>query len=255
MIVTIHDITFEQRPEWYSTPRRIGFRMQARHAARTARRILTPSAWTRDEVCACYGVEPERIVVARNLLGPEYEMAPPARPAFLDRLGVDARFVIAVGGAPRRGMDMLAAAWMRVHAAAPDVPLVVVGSDGTGLPAGAVGVGRLSDDEWRGAVAAATLLCYPTAHEGFGYPALEACALGTPVVCGTVGALPEVLGSAARWVTPLDAEHLAAGVLEVLDQRALRDRLVADGRARAAAVDKAAIGRAVLEAYEATAER
>lgn len=255
MVVTIHDLTFETRPEWFTREQRAVFQVQARCAARTAKRILTPSELTRDEVCARYGVEPERVIVTRNLLDPAYAEPPPPRPVSFEGLGVGQRYVIALGGAPRRGVDLLVAMWPAVRRALPEVSLVVVGHDGAPLPEGAVNGGRLSDADWRGALAHAEALCYPTQYEGFGYPALEACALGTPVVCSPVGALPEVLGPAAHWVTPLAAEPLARAVLEVLTDQALQMRLADAGRARVAAIDRAEPPAALERAYREASAR
>jgi glycosyltransferase involved in cell wall biosynthesis len=227
--------------------------MQARHAARTARQLLTPSAFTRDEVCERYDVEPERVSVARNLLDAVWSEPPPPRPPWLADRGVPGRYVIAMGGAWRRGVDLLAAAWPRVRRAAPDVGLVVVGDPGVEVPAGTVVVRGVGDDDWRALLAAADVLCYPTRHEGFGYPALEACASGTPVVCAPVGALPEVLGDAARWVEELEAGSLAAAVIELLDDDDRRAALADAGRAVAAVDHRPAVREAVLRAFRAAA--
>lgn len=70
--------------------------------------------------------------------------------------------------------------------------------------------------------------------EGFGLVAVEAMAAGVPVVASDDGALPEVLGGCGRLVAPGDAAAIAAAVRELLDDEALRARLVACGRARAA---------------------
>lgn len=254
MVVTIHDLTFETRPEWFTREQRAVFQVQARWAARTARRILTPSELTRAEVCDRYHVEPERVIVARNLLDPVYAEPTPPRPVSFEGLGVGDRYVVAVAGAPRRGSDLLLAMWPAVRRSQPDVTLVVIGHGGSlPLPEGAVNGGRLSDTDWRGALADAEAFCYPTQHEGFGYPALEACALGTPVVCSPVGALPEVLGSAAHWVTPLAPDALARALLEVLTDKALQDQLVRAGRARVGAIDRAEPPAAIERAYREAA--
>jgi glycosyltransferase involved in cell wall biosynthesis len=75
---------------------------------------------------------------------------------------------------------------------------------------------------------AADVFVFPSLYEGFGLPALEALACGTPVVASNVSALPEVVGDAALQVSPLDVEALADAM-----ERLLRDdRLRADQRER-----------------------
>jgi glycosyltransferase involved in cell wall biosynthesis len=253
MVATIHDLTFEQHADWFTREQRLVFRVQARHAALTARHLLTPSAFTRDEVCERYGVSADRVTVARNLLDPAFLEPAPPRPPWLAGPRVPDRFVLAVGGAWRRGVDLLAAAWPIVRAAAPDVGLVVVGDPGMALPAGSVVVSGLSDDDWRAVLAAAAVLCYPTRHEGFGYPALESSAMGTPVVCAPVGALPEVLGSAAEWVDRLAPQPLAEAVVGLLADDHRRSVLGAAAQERAHVDHEPEVRAAVLRAFEAAA--
>ena len=80
----------------------------------------------------------------------------------------------------------------------------------------------------------ATALVVPSRAEGFGLPLLEAMAVGTPVVTSDAPALVEVGGGAAR-VSPLDPQELARALDEVVGDEALRARMAAAGRVRAAA--------------------
>lgn len=253
MVVTIHDITFEQHPDWFTMEQRLALQVQARWAARTAAHVLTPSAFTRQEVLARYRLAPDRVSVAPNLLDAGYGADVPERPAILRARGVTGPYVLALGGAARRGVDILSAAWPAIHRLHPAVALVVVGDPGTHLPAGVTVIDAVSDDDWRGLLGAADLFCYPTRHEGFGYPALEACAVGTPVVCARVGALPEVLGDAAEWMDDLRPESCTKAVTLLLRDGGRRGALVELGLARAAASDPTAVRDAVLHAFESAA--
>jgi glycosyltransferase involved in cell wall biosynthesis len=76
------------------------------------------------------------------------------------------------------------------------------------------------------------LLC--SLHEGFGLPALEAMAAGTPVLASRSGSLPEVCGDAALYCDPRSEHDIARGMLSLAGDAALRTRLAAAGRARAA---------------------
>jgi glycosyltransferase involved in cell wall biosynthesis len=79
-------------------------------------------------------------------------------------------------------------------------------------------------------------------------------ALGTPVVCAPVGALPEVVGDAGCWIDAHEPGAVAAAVGRVLTDRELGDRLSAAGRARAAeATDLDVLRDRVLEAYNRAA--
>jgi glycosyltransferase involved in cell wall biosynthesis len=92
----------------------------------------------------------------------------------------------------------------------------------------------IGDGELRALYAYAQALVFPSTYEGFGLPPLEAMAEGCPVVAADAGALPEVCGPAALYVDPHSADSIAEGMRRVLRDRALRARLVAAGRERAA---------------------
>lgn len=77
------------------------------------------------------------------------------------------------------------------------------------------------------------VLVFPSFYEGFGLPPLEAFACGTPVVTTEAGSLPEVVGDAAQVVDPASPEEIAGAVRRVLEDEALRSRLVARGLERA----------------------
>ena len=78
------------------------------------------------------------------------------------------------------------------------------------------------------------MFAYPSLYEGFGFPPLEAMALGVPVVAAAAGSLPEVLGDAALLVDPLDTGALASALGTCAGDGPLRERLVAAGHRRAA---------------------
>ena len=79
----------------------------------------------------------------------------------------------------------------------------------------------------------AELFVYPTLHEGFGLPILEAMASGVPVVCSRIEPLIEIAGSAALLVDPYDQSAIAEGILSVLRDRTLRMGLIEAGILRA----------------------
>lgn len=80
---------------------------------------------------------------------------------------------------------------------------------------------------------AAESLIIPSLHEGFGLPALEAMACGTPVVCSQATSLPEVVGDTAVLVDPLSVSSLAEGMRKCLENSALRSELSRKGIERA----------------------
>jgi glycosyltransferase involved in cell wall biosynthesis len=81
----------------------------------------------------------------------------------------------------------------------------------------------------------ASLLAIPSLWEGFGLPALEAMACGTPVVASDRGALPEVVGDAGVLVDPTNVDALREAMYNLAVHAPLRAELRAAGLARARA--------------------
>lgn len=246
MVVSIWDLTFEFRPDWLPAHKRIAFRAQARHAARTARRIIVASEVVRDDVCERYRVSPDRVVVAPLAADPRF--GPPDAP----RTDDGPPYVVAFGGAPRRRLDVAMDAWRR--AGGPGLcRLVIVGPQTVAAQEGVVHAGPVDDDALATLLAGAEALLYPTEYEGFGLPALEAQASGVPVVCSRVGALPEVLGGVAAWADGTGPDAFARALKGLLDddveRSALAEAGLASARARPAWADAAAaFARAYREA-------
>jgi alpha-1,3-rhamnosyl/mannosyltransferase len=233
-VATIHDLSFEVHPEGFGRAKRRMFQVQARHAARVARQITVPSTHARDELVEHYRVPAERIVVTpwgvEARFGPE--VASSAH-LLLKRLGVTGPYVVAMGGARRRGLEVALEGFRIVRRERPEVVLLVVGSEAPPAEPGVVHAGRVDDEEWAGLLAGAEAFCYPTRYEGFGVPALEAIASGTPVVCGRVASLPEVLHDAAEWCEPLTPTTIATGLHRVLGDAVHAADLSARGLRRA----------------------
>jgi glycosyltransferase involved in cell wall biosynthesis len=94
-------------------------------------------------------------------------------------------------------------------------------------------LGYLPDRFLPAAYCGAEVFVYPSVHEGFGLPPLEAMACGVPVLTSNVTSLPEVVGDAAMCVDPFDVEALACGLETLLGDAALRADMSVQGRRRA----------------------
>ncbi len=93
-------------------------------------------------------------------------------------------------------------------------------------------VGYVGDAEAAALAAGCSVFVYPSKYEGFGYPPLEAMAMGAPVVCSNAASLPEVVGDAAIVVAP-EPQAIADGIARALAEPGLRESLIEKGARRA----------------------
>ncbi len=147
---------------------------------------------------------------------------------------------------PRKDVPTLVRAFARIASAHPDLRLVVAGGDGWGVVAARAAIAGSGvatrilrpgyvDDATLGALfRRAEVIAYPSLFEGFGMPALEALASGTPLVTTSGSSLDEVVGDAGLLVPPADPDALARALTTVLDEPAVAARLRHAGPARAA---------------------
>jgi glycosyltransferase involved in cell wall biosynthesis len=225
---------------------------------RSARRSLGAiccSEFSAREAAEVFGVE--RTWVAYAGVADRYFQAAPLDDAQLASLGLGRHFVLHAGGASKRkNLEALAACWPDVRARHPDVMLALAGPEHprrTALFGGLAGahlLGLVDDALMPGLLAAAVVVVVPSLYEGFGMPPLEAMAAGTPVVVADRASLPEVVGEAGVLVEPT-AEGVGDGLLQMLDDTLLQQRLAAAGRERAKRFTWEAAADVHLRAYAA----
>lgn len=254
-VVTVHDLAFLRDDVF---PGGEALRDLVPWSVERAARVLVPTRAVGAELSDHLSVDPGRIAVTPEGVGPLFFGATPLGEGALREMGIHGSFLLALGTIePRKNLGRLLQAWSLVADRLGDRNLVLAGPAGWGeaLPEtpGVVPVGWVPDETLPGLLAAAEAFCYPSLYEGFGLPPLEAMAAGTPVVAGRNAVTEEVLGEAALLVDPLDVDGLAAALERVVADDGLRRRLVLQGRARAAEKTWERTARATLEAYRSAA--
>jgi glycosyltransferase involved in cell wall biosynthesis len=263
LVATVHDLAFRHYPDAYPAAGRRYHERSARIVADEAARVLVPSEATARDLAELYGVDRGRVTITP--LGVEVPAEPDRAGAekLLRDLGVRGPFLLAVGTLePRKNLPRLLDAFGEVASELPDHWLVVVGPVGWGprlRPTwDSVRVklaGPVGDRLLHALYQVADGLAYPSLYEGFGLPALEAMANGTPVLTGDRSSLPEVAGDAALLVDPTDRTAIAAGLVRLAGDSDLRRRLVDAGRRRAAAFTWRATAAATWSTYREVMER
>ncbi|WP_250402763.1 glycosyltransferase family 4 protein [Streptomyces cellostaticus] len=220
---------------WYAFTR-----MQKR-VARRLPSVLTVSGSSRQEIVDHLGVRDDRVHVVH--IGADTGLFAP-NPAVAE---VPGRIVTTSSAdVPLKGLVFLVEALAKARTEHPAAHLVVVGKRPTegpvaqaieryGLDGAVEFVKGISDAELVDLIRSAEVACVPSLYEGFSLPAAEAMATGTPLVATTGGAIPEVAGRDGETclaVPPGDAGALAAGLVRLLGDPGLRERLGRAGRER-----------------------
>ena len=242
-VVTIHDLTVVLFPELCDRPT-LRYPDLIRRALADGAWVHTPSQFIADQVVEEFRVHPDR-VRAVGLGVPALPRPEPSTAVPIDLPEGCDRYILAVGTIePRKDYPLLVAAFDEVAAAHPSLALVVVGADGWGSDRFAAAVqasrwrdrivkpGYLDDAGLAAVLGRASVLAYPSRYEGFGFPPLQAMAVGVPVVATAAGAVAEVVGDGALVVAPGDAEGLGAALGRVLDGGSAIEELVARGHRR-----------------------
>jgi glycosyltransferase involved in cell wall biosynthesis len=261
-VVALHDVIPLLFPKDYM---RSGLLYRLMYAtARRADLLLTVSERARRDIVAHLDVAPESVVVVPGAAHARFRPTPPGA-ELLGRLGFPLSYVLYVGGLaehdPRKGVEELIDAFAAWSAAQGRGETLVL----TGRLGGAAGplrdrvrrtgarvvfTGFVPDEELPALYSGASCLVTCSRYEGFGLPALEALACGTPVAAYRVGAHEEVAGPGALLVDEGKTDALMLAVQVLSDHSDLRTRLAETGRAHAARFSWRRSAELTWEAYE-----
>jgi len=248
LVVTVHDAAAIVFPETYPRRGRWFHYRGSITAARRADVVIAPTMAAAEEISSRTPIPRERIRVIPHGVT-QLPVGDGVVAATRATLGVgDAPYVLWVGTLePRKNLPVLIKAF-RVVAEERDLPhrLVIVGPAGwldtesaIRGPAEALGerihfTGPVRADRLQALYRGADLFAFPSLHEGFGLPVLEAMAQSTAVLCADIPVLHEVAGDAARFVTPHDPEAWGHAIVDLLRDDDARGLLARAGRVRAA---------------------
>jgi glycosyltransferase involved in cell wall biosynthesis len=216
-VVTLHNLApLKRRSEHLRT----GLRLRLRHlAVQRAMRVIVPTETVAHDAVTHLRLERERIVVVPEAADPAMHPRPQREVARARaHFALPDRYLVWVGGLqhpdPGRHVAKLAATPR-------ELPLVLVGPTrpwAHELP-NVILTGQVGDEQLAAIYSGARALVLPSVDEGFGLPAVEALACGTPVVACETAALREVLAERATFVAPGDMQALI-GAAEAVERPA-----------------------------------
>ncbi len=267
-VLTLHDtMMFERGFHTFAANRYYVYQSWVlKRAAPRCAAIITVSRTSAEDIARRLGRRAaSRVTVIEEAVDPVFfgERSAADLAASRERLGLPARYMLHLGAAfPRKNTRLVVEAFRRVaaDAAVPDLVIGGVAGDDEATVRGWVreaGVAErvrvqpyLPREDHASLVAAADMLLYPSAYEGFGLPALEAMAVGVPVVASRRGALPETCGDAAYYVEP-EVDDVVAAMRLIGSDEGERSRLAAAGGKHVKKFSPRRMASRTLEVYRA----
>jgi glycosyltransferase involved in cell wall biosynthesis len=270
VVVSVHDVSYLERPEYFTAARRMQLRMTVANTVRRAARVITVSEFSRQRILAAYNVDPAKIAVIHNAVSPDFRpvSSSTAFTAVSQNFGVQYPYILTVGDLqPRKNHIGLIRAFDQLMLQHPQLPhhLVLVGKPTWFAPRVQEAArnspfadrihftGFVNDEDLLHLYNAADLFVFPSFYEGFGLPILEAQACGCAVACSNTSAMPEVADSAALLFDPNDGEALLRAMRDMLLDNELRARMKRLGQKNAARFSWEKAAQQTLDVYYAVA--
>jgi glycosyltransferase involved in cell wall biosynthesis len=245
-VVTIHDLSAIQFPEWVSRSFHTWYSFLLPRLATSARHIITVSDYSKASIVRAFGVPEEKVSVIHLAADPKFTAAEQIDITLLkERYDLPENFILTLGSLePRKNLSRLVLAWLKLDRAS-RLPLVIAGGLGDKQVFGdydaeflhrhedVLLTGHVLEEDLPVLYSAATLFVYISLLEGFGLPPLEAMSCGTPVITSRTSSLPEVVGDAAITVDPEDTEAIAETMERMLCDGVLSTKMRKRGLERA----------------------
>ncbi|HTA27741.1 MAG TPA: glycosyltransferase family 1 protein [Bacteroidia bacterium] len=249
-VPVIHDLNYEHYPQdlpkWASWHYRHFF---PKFAAK-ARRIITVSEFSKQDIVQNYNIHADKIDVVYNAAHRNYRvMAENEKSEMRNKYSGGTDYFLYVSALhPRKNVKRLLEAFDKVkESSGSPIKLVLVGPhyfknsemektyQKMKFKNDVVFTGRLNVEELSKVMGAAFALVYVSYFEGFGIPLVEAMQCDVPIVASDITSIPEVTRDAARMVDPFSIDSIADGMLEILKNQTLRTELIEKGRERCTA--------------------
>ncbi|HAQ20218.1 MAG TPA: glycosyltransferase family 1 protein [Prolixibacteraceae bacterium] len=246
-LAAIHDINFAHRPKdlpWltaqyynYFFPR----------FARKARRIVTVSFFSKEDILRTYKIGSDKIDVVYNGVNTLYTPTS-GEEKEKTKAGYSGgkEYFLFIGSLhPRKNICGLLRAYDAFRTSIDtDTKLLIVGEsmfkttdieltyEGMRYKDDVVFTGRLSNEELHQVLGASLALTFVPFFEGFGIPVIEAMNAGVPVICSNTTSLPEVGGHAVLYVDPFSLDQIRDAMIKIFQDKELREMLISKGFAQ-----------------------
>jgi glycosyltransferase involved in cell wall biosynthesis len=257
-ITTIHDLSFERYPGYFSWKRRLWHVfVNPRKICQTANKIITVSHSSAADISSIYGIAKEKISVIPSAIGSNFCVLSRNDRKLIEvkeRYNLPFKFILFLGTIePRKNILGLIEAYNALQEIAikeddtelSKYKLVIAGSSGwlsaelfdeiekSKFKDNIILPGFIASDDMAYVYNLASLFVYPSFFEGFGFPPLEAMGCGVPVITSNNSSLSEVCANCAILIDPHQPGEICEAMRQVLSDKVLREKLIQVGLERA----------------------
>ena len=258
LVATIHDLSFERYPEYFSEKRKWWhIFINPKKICRRADRIIAVSDSTQDDLLSLYGVPKEKIDLIHNAVSDKFRVIDRNDARLVktkEKYGLPYKFILFLGTIePRKNIAGLVRAYDALQRYAVEnkneellkYKLVIAGESGwkskeifsqikkSPFRENIKAISFVSDEDKEYLYNLSALFVYPSFFEGFGFPPLEAMKCGIPVIASNNSSLPEVTLGAAVLIDPDKPDEIYRAMREVLLSGGLREKLIKKGLEKA----------------------
>ncbi len=255
-VLTIHDLQFLYFPEYFTRTKLRFLKMMVPRSAEAARLVLVPSEFSRRTVIERLSIDPSTVIVVPHGIAPRDQSEVPTD--IRSRFELDGPyFLYPAATYPHKNHLVLLEAFSHLLKDHPEALLVLTGAKAwqewsvakdmgqriqreivnLGISERVRSLGYVSSADLDALYNDAVALTFPSRFEGFGAPALEAMARGCAVIASNATALPEVLATCGKLVSPDNAEEWCQAMALMLEDEDLRAAYAKAGLQRACIFD------------------
>jgi len=260
-VVTIHDLIYLRYPQYYKPIDRYIYHKKSEYACKNSDRIVAISERTKKDIMEFYGIPENRIEVIYQSCDDSFKIHHSAKSSNRVRakFGLPEKYILNVGTIEsRKNLLLLIEALPTIDSA---YKLVVVGKHRPYVEKVKAAIARLKLEDrvifLEGVpfedlpmiYQMATVFIYPSLYEGFGIPIIEALYAKVPVVAATGSCLEEAGGPDSIYVSPTDANDLAAQVNKILDDEDLQKKMKENGLKFVQQFDNKSLAKQMMDCY------
>lgn len=264
-IITLHDVSYLTHPEFFPEYEQLKMRLLMPLSIKKARKIITVSQFSKEEISRTYKEAEDKICVVYNGISDEFKPASDIKiQQTLKKYRICTPYILTVSNLqPRKNLKGLIDSFSRILKKNKNFPcrLVIAGKklwlydeifskiQKSDFKERIIITGYLDNSDLISLYSGAEMFVYVSFYEGFGFPPLEAMACGCPVITSNTSSLPEITGNSAILVHPENCEEIAVAMEKLYYDKNLKYELKQKGIQQARKFQWKTCAEKTLEVY------